>query len=211
MFRVLTVNLYNGRASSAGLARVLDDVQPDVMAAQELAPETAEVISDRFGHGMVAPAIDHTGMALVANHPLSVRRQPLPHRDALVAEGPVTIWCVHLANPIDTPPPWRERRRQVSALEELVRTSPGPTLLLGDLNATSIWPAYRRLTRHLEDGVAEWAESNGGRARPTWGYKPWVPAMLRIDHALMRNLKVHDSFTVRVPGSDHRALVVDVA
>lgn len=210
MFRVLTANLYNGRADAAGLAAVLDRVRPDFMAAQELAPETADVIVDRFPHGMIAPAVDHSGMALVGHEPLSVRRQPLPHRDALVAEGPAIMWCVHLANPVDAPPPGRERRRQVSALADLVEDSEGPALVVGDLNATPMWPAYRRLTRHLEDGVAEWARRNGRRPDRTWGYKPWMPALLRIDHALVRDLKVHDSFTVRIPGCDHRGLVVDV-
>lgn len=210
MFRVLTANLYNGRADAAGLARVLDAVRPDFMAAQELAPDAARVIADRFSHGMVAPATDHTGMALVGHEPLAVRRQPLPHRDALVAEGPVTMWCVHLANPVDIPPPWRERRRQVHALESFLTASTGPTLVVGDLNSTPVWPAYRRLARHLEDGVADWAEAAGGRPRRTWGYRPWLPAMLRIDHALVRDLKVHDSFIVRIPGCDHRGLVVDL-
>lgn len=210
MFRVLTANLYNGRADAAGLARVLDEVRPDFMAAQELAPDAARVIGERFSHGMVAPATDHTGMALVGHEPLTVRRQPLPHRDALVAEGSMTMWCVHLANPVDAPPPWRGRRRQVHALESLLTTSTGPTLVVGDLNATPLWPAYRRLTRHLGDGVAEWAETTGRRPPRTWGYRPWWPAVLRIDHALVRDLKVHDSFIVRIPGCDHRGLVVDL-
>lgn len=211
MFRLLTANLYNGRADSAGLGRIIDEVQPDIVAAQELAPDTADVLSARFPYGLVSPAIDHSGMALVGTAPLSVRRQALPHRDALVAEGPATIWCVHLANPVGTPPPVRARRLQVEALEELLAGSSGPTLLVGDLNSTPIWPAFKRLRRHLEDGVAEWASRTGRRARATWGYRPWLPAMLRIDHALVRHLKVHDAFTVRVPGCDHRALVVDVA
>lgn len=210
MFRVLTANLYNGRADPAGLARVLEELRPDFMAAQELAPDAAEVIADRFPHGMVAPAEDHTGMALVGHDPLPVRRQPLPHRDALVAENEMTIWCVHLANPVDMPPPWTARRRQVEELVARVEESRGPTLLLGDLNSTPVWPAYRRLTRHLQDGVAEWARAAGRRPARTWGYRPWLPAFLRIDHALMRDLKVDGSFTVRIPGCDHRGLVVDV-
>ncbi|MFP3913319.1 MAG: endonuclease/exonuclease/phosphatase family protein [Actinomycetota bacterium] len=210
MFRVLTANLYNGGASASALDHLLEELRPDVVAAQELAPDAGEVLGARFPHGMVAPALDHTGMALAGSVPLEVRRQPLPHRDALVAEGPVTIWCVHLANPVDAPPPILRRPRQVAALEALLAGSREPTLLVGDLNSTPLWPAYRRLRRHLDDGVAEWAERTGRPARATWGYRPWLPAMLRIDHALVRHLKVHEAFTVRVPGADHRALVVDV-
>lgn len=211
MLRVFSANLYNGNADSAALAGILERVDPDVVAAQELDPAAAAVIADRLPHGLVAPALDHSGMALASRIPMSVCRRSLPHRDALVAEtDSLTIWCVHLANPVDTPPPVRIRRAQVQAIEEELIGSQGPTLLVGDLNATPIWPAYRRLTRHLDDGVAEWASRGGSRPHRTWGYRAWVPPFLRIDHALVRDLKVHESFTVRVPGSDHRALVVDV-
>jgi endonuclease/exonuclease/phosphatase (EEP) superfamily protein YafD len=211
MLRVLTVNLYNGAASAEALGRILDDVQPDVMAAQELDPGAARVISSRLPHGTVAPATDHSGIALASRTPLEVRRQHLPHRDALVGRtDSMTIWCVHLANPVDLPPRTRARRAQVREIGRHLNDSTGPLLLVGDLNATPVWPAYRRLTQHLDDGVAEWARRNGKRPSRTWSYRAWFPPVLRIDHALVRDLKVHDTFTVEVPGSDHQALVVDV-
>ena len=36
--RVLTMNLANGRAQLAGLARLVERLDPDLLAAQELAP-----------------------------------------------------------------------------------------------------------------------------------------------------------------------------
>lgn len=210
MFRVLTANLFNGRAQTSGLDRILGEIEPDIVAGQEVGPNAAEVLGDRFPHGLIRPSLDYTGMALVARQPIEVRRQPLPHRDALVGAGPVTVWSVHLANPVDMPPPWKARKEQVHALKAHVEASTGPLLLVGDLNSTPIWPAYRRLTESLRDGVADWAAAAGTRARATWGYQPWLPAMLRIDHALVRGVAVRNSFTVRVPGSDHRALVVDL-
>lgn len=210
MLRVLSANLYNGRADPASLARLLDEMRPDVVAAQELAPNAAEVIADRLPHGLVSPALDHTGSAIAARFPLEVRRIPLPHRGALVAQESITIWCVHLANPVDAPPPLRKRRQQVLTLESKLRETTGPTLLVGDLNSTPVWPAYRRLTTLLDDGVAEWACRTGRRPRRTWGYRPWMPAMLRIDHALVRDVKVQNCQVRRITGADHRALIVDV-
>jgi endonuclease/exonuclease/phosphatase (EEP) superfamily protein YafD len=215
VLRILTANLYNGRARPAALAAVLDATDPDVVAAQELAPGSAEVLAERFPHGLIHPSLDHTGIALAASSPIAVTRRHLPHRDGMqglldLAGGRVLeLWSVHLANPVDSPPPIRARRAQVRALERAVAGT-GPLVVVGDFNATPIWPAYRRLTRGLTDGVAEWADASGRRPAPTWGYRAWLPAVLRIDHALMRGMRVAHASTVRVAGSDHRALVVDV-
>jgi endonuclease/exonuclease/phosphatase (EEP) superfamily protein YafD len=215
VLRILTANLYNGRARPTALAAVLDAARPHVVAAQELAPDSAEVLAERFPHGLIHPAWDHTGIALAATSPIDVTRRRLPHRDGmqgfidLEEGGTLELWSVHLANPVDSPPPIRARRAQVRALERAVAGT-GPLVVVGDFNATPLWPAYRRLTRGLVDGVAEWAASSGRRPAPTWGYRASLPAVLRIDHALMRGMRVAHASTVRVAGSDHRALVVDV-
>lgn len=210
VLRVLTANLYNGRADPEAVGDLIDATQPDVVAAQELAPNAAEVIARRLPHGLLLPAIDHSGAGLATRRPIDARRQPLPHRDAVVGRvDDLTIWSVHLANPVGAPPPIAARRAQVTALAELLAGA-RRTLLVGDLNATPAWPAYRALTRSLDDGVAEWALRCGHRPRPTWSYRPWLPPVLRIDHALVADLKVVRADTARVEGSDHRALIVDI-
>src|SRR5690606_39389020 len=211
MLRVLTANLYNGGADPSAFGQLLDRVDPDVVAAQELSSELADVIGARFDHGLLAPSDDYKGMGLVSRSPLAVERVSLPHRDAFVGPTGVTVWCVHPANPTARSPAIRARRAQVRGIADRLASTSGPTLLVGDLNATPSWPAYRRLRQHLDDGVADWARRNGRRPNRTWGLRPWWPAVLRIDHALVRDLAVLDTFTIRVPGSDHRALVVDVA
>lgn len=210
MIRLLTANLYSGRVRTDSLARILDEWNPDVVAAQELAPDTADVLSDRFGHGLLSPALDTHGVGLVARFPFTVRRLNLPHRDGMVGEGDFTVWSVHLANPVDFSPSLGARRAQVEVLAKAIGDPSTPTALVGDLNATPRWPAYKRLTRHLADGVAELAERNGGRPAPTWGYRPWLPALLRIDHVLVAHVKLLEARTLRLGGSDHRALLVDL-
>ena len=219
LLRIITANLYNGRADADALGEILDKTRPDVVAAQEMAPSAGAAIAARMPHGIVLPALDHTGAALAANQPIDVQRHSLPHRDALVGrlehEGrPLVIWSVHLANPIDIPPLTRKRRAQVLALEEALGRDLGPDgriMLVGDLNATPLWPAYRRLRRLLSDGVAEWAARTKTRPERTWSYRPGGRPLLRIDHALTAGMTVHNAETVVVPGSDHRALLVDVS
>ena len=211
MFRLLTANLFSANPVPAEIGPIIDRLEPDVVAVQELNPTAAEAIASRLPHGRLDPSADFKGMGLAARKPLTVERFPLPHRAALVARGDVTLWCVHLANPVDRPPPWKDRRQQVRMIKQQVDGLDGPVLVAGDLNATPTWPAYRRLTEHLDDGVAEWAERNGRKPERTWNYRPGWKPLLRIDHVLVRDLKVNNSFTVEVPGSDHRGLVVDVS
>lgn len=215
LLRILTANLYNGLADADALGKILDETRPDVVASQELGPSSAAVIAARMPHGLLLPALDHTGRGLASSRSIQVERLPLPHRDGLVgrldAHGPLTIWSVHLANPLDLPP--SPRGPQVRALAEAVAAAKAKgerIVLVGDLNATPLWPAYRHLRRHLEDGVVQWAERTGNRPSATWGYRPGMRPLLRIDHALVSGVEVTSVQNLAVAGSDHRALVVDI-
>ena len=43
--RIMTANLFNGRTRPDALARALDEIRPDIVACQELAPNAAAVIA----------------------------------------------------------------------------------------------------------------------------------------------------------------------
>lgn len=212
--RILSVNLLNGRASPASLRAVLDRTRPDVVAAQELAPNTATVLAERYGFGDVDPRRDYHGRALVASAPMDVAELPLPYRSGLrgrldLGGGDLSVVAVHLANPVLPRLRLLERRAQVRALMDELDGA-GPLVLVGDLNSTPLWPAYRRLTTRLADGVAAWARATGRRAPATWGFRPSGTATLRIDHVLVRGIEVVDVAVHRVVGTDHRALVADL-
>ena len=123
MVRVLTVNLYSSNSEPESLARVLDETEPDIVAAQEVNPRAAAVLRSRFSYGFVKPTLNHRGAALVAARPIDVHRYPLPHRSALMgsfdsADGHrLTLWNVHMVNPEAWPPPIGVRRRPMDALE----------------------------------------------------------------------------------------------
>lgn len=216
MLRVLTANLLGDRSSPLALAGLLDDTSPDIVAVQELAPSNAAVIRTRYPGGVLRPALGTNGMGLVGRLPLEVRRLPLPRRSALV--GSVTlpndqivgVWAAHLANPIDLPPSIGVRREQVRLLEEALDGNRSPLVLVGDLNASPRWPAYRQLRTRLDDGVADWARRNRTRPDRTWSYRPGLPRLLRIDHALVRGMTVTGVQVLPVRGSDHHALIVDL-
>lgn len=215
MLRVMTTNLLNGEGDPAALAALLDELQPDIVGVQELSANQASVIERHFPYGITKPRDDNEGNGLMSTHEMEVEVLELPYRTALRAsvdhEGrTIDVISMHLANPIDG---WRgklpERRRQLGALEPIL-AEPGLRIVIGDMNSTPAWPAYRRIRRHLDDPIAELAARRGHRPGNTWGYRPGWKARLRIDHVLTRGLEATAVEVREVRGSDHRAVVADL-
>ena len=212
--RLVTVNLYNGRVVPRDLERFLDDVRPDTLCAQEVGPDAGRVLERRFPHGAVSASMDFDGRALVSTRPMHPTPVELPFRGGFRAgvdlDGTeVEVITVHLANPLDGLTGIAARRAQLEGIErELSTLAVG--VLVGDMNATPSWPAYRRILSRIPDGVAEWADHNGVRAPATWAKSPSWPALLRIDHVFTRGIDVASARVERIAGLDHRAVVTDL-
>jgi endonuclease/exonuclease/phosphatase (EEP) superfamily protein YafD len=220
--RVLSMNLRNGGAGVSELARLIEVLAPDVVAVQELGPEQADLLGRRFSFGKLDAARDFTGMGLALRFPATVWRMPMSYRPAYVAEitlpgeppgaEAVEIINVHFAAP-HVPPPWRahaRRREQLRVLEAHLDASRRPRAVVGDLNATPLWPIYRRLRVHLTDAAVQAARQRGARPARTWGPRPGTPRLLRIDHALIEGLGILGVEVHPIPGSDHSALLLDI-
>ena len=86
--------------------------------------------------------------------------------------------------------------------------------MVGDFNATPIWPVYRAMAAVLEDLALTHARATGRRPRRTWPSWPeplgWF-RFLRIDHCFGHGLEVHHCEVVDLPGSDHKGLLLDLA
>lgn len=217
MVRVMTINLCRGHADVADFVGVLDRYRPDVVAVQELGRAHASVLGQRFGFGVLHPDHGGEGHGLVSSMPMTVGRLALPGRSGLQGEaraswGRFNVIAVHLLNPVDA---WLARgpfrRRQVAALCDLLDADPTDRILLGDLNATPGWPAYRQLTKRLTDAVAQWGEAHSVPPPCTWARRAGAPSRLRIDHVFASGLGARHVEVVDVKGSDHRALIVDMA
>jgi endonuclease/exonuclease/phosphatase family metal-dependent hydrolase len=195
------------------------ELDADIVAVQELVPSQAEALAAVLPHGRLDPATDFTGMGIARRSPGAVTRLPLRRRDAYLTEveldgATVELVNVHVLAP-HAGPPWQSfpgRRAQLRALDAYLAASPGRRrVMVGDFNATPLWPVYRRLTRRLRDGAWDPVRGNGGRPRPTWGPWPGAPRLLRIDHVLVCGITVSALRVVDVAGSDHSALVADLA
>ena len=215
-FRILTANLFSGRAQASGVQDLVERFTPDVMAVQELTSTLEPTLCSLFAHGAVASREKGDGIGLFSSRPTTIEILPLASHQALVGrvEDQFEVIAVHLPAP-QIPPPWktfRQRAADIAALEEYFSRAPTRArVLVGDLNSSPAWPAYRRLRRYLEDGPELVARRNGSRPARSWGPWPGSPRLLRIDHVLVSGLEPTGAEVVPVPGSDHSALVVDFA
>jgi endonuclease/exonuclease/phosphatase family metal-dependent hydrolase len=217
--RILTQNLYNGRAEPGSLARVLDEHRPHIVAVQELSANAARVLQDWGDDGLLDPRDDTTGMGMVLRGGAELSRLEFPARRPIVARlrgaewdlvGNTQVVNAHLMNPIVRPlsTTRRLRSRELACLRSILLTAT-PTearVVVGDLNSSPAWPLYQRLRRIATD-----AATQAGTARRTWGPRPGSPRLLRIDHAFLagpiRGLRTQ---AVRIAGADHSGLLVDI-
>jgi endonuclease/exonuclease/phosphatase family metal-dependent hydrolase len=219
----MTTNLlYKNGATAEALTEILDAVKPDILAVQELTPEVAPAITQRFEHHHVLPRTEGPGLGIAADRPVAFEEVAMPYRSGVLAMtqpdhwpefgGPVEILNAHLGNPIERWP-WQMvgiRREQIATIERSGSGAGARRILCGDLNATPLWPAYRRLRRTYRDGVREAKQRLGSRPRRTWAPVPGAPRLLRIDHVLVVGLDVAAAELVRVEGSDHLGVVAEL-
>ena len=222
--RILSANLWNGRADAEGFADLVLAMAADVVAVQEISPEQAEALSAVMPYGELQPGRDHNGMGIAMQRPGEMSRVPTVGRDVRVTRlepahwpqlsRPLEVLNVHITAPqiLLPKPAFLTRRRQMSALERHILENPSDhRVVLGDFNATPLWPAYRRIASHLTDAAITAAEQLGRPPARTWG--PWhrSPRLARIDHGFVKGLGVEDFQVVDVPKSDHCAIVMDVS
>jgi endonuclease/exonuclease/phosphatase (EEP) superfamily protein YafD len=222
--RILSANLWNGNADAERFAALLVDLQVDVAAVQELAPAQAAALARVLPHGALEPRLDYNGMGIAAPWPLTVRHLALPTRDARITEltlqcgdgAPLSVELINLHVKAPHSPlglrTMHCRRGQWRGLHRHIIAAPQrPRVLVGDFNATPLWPFYRRVATHFRDAALIAAQRHGRPVQRTWGPRPAGPRLLRIDHAFVHRVAVLDFQVVEVAGSDHRAVVVDIA
>lgn len=221
--RVVSANLLNGSVDPAWLADLVVSLRADVVALQEADPPHYEALAAELPHGHFEEGADHTGMGIALRHPeRHVAPVPLAWRDAhevlLHPEDwpgltrPLRVTNVHVAAPHVYRPPFYGfllRRRQVAQLERHFESASEPRVVIGDFNATPMWPAYKRLATHFTDAAISVAQAKGRPVLPTWGWQGGR-RRLRLDHAFTRGIRAEHFEVVPLEGSDHSAIVVDL-
>jgi endonuclease/exonuclease/phosphatase (EEP) superfamily protein YafD len=221
--RVFSANLYEGIADPDHLVR-LAQTRADVVAFQELTPPEVDRLS-RAGLDATFPyrwldARDASrGVGMWSRFPIAEPRRIGGYTFAFltaqirvpgVAADP-TVVVAHLAgpwpNPIDD---WRRDldRLPVTLSEVGERAGADCVILAGDVNSTTDMRPFRAL---LRNGYRDAAEQSGAGFTPTFPANSRIPPLIAIDHVLTRNCAATSLRTLRIPGSDHRGLVVTMA
>jgi len=215
--RIMSANLLVDQADPSALAAVIDEVDPDVVAVQELGTAAAQVIEASHPHGKLDPREDFFGLGIAAKRPVTVERLVVPERAGWVArldpddwpelDGPIEVIDIHLLNPLERP--WKAtqttRRQQIAGARDRVEATGLPSVIVGDMNSTPLWPEYKLLAQIGTDAAKE-----TGTAKRTWFQPVHGPRVLRIDHSFVRGLTPITTFVRRVRGSDHLALITDI-
>lgn len=215
---VMTANLYLGRADPSALVATVAQHQVDVLTVQELTPEAEAALREAglealLPRRVLVPLPGGRGAGVYSVHPLSAARQ-LPGYllvnlvvDVQVgAGGPVALFAVHPLPPLQQPGVWSAEQGRLAAD---LRAAGGRRTVVasGDFNASY---AHRQFRDLLALGYADAAEATGAGLVPTYPVDRSFPALVGIDHVLVRGAAVAGLRRVPIAGSDHHGLVADI-
>lgn len=213
--RVMSSNLYFGRADARRMVELVRANEVDVLALLELdSPGLADLaeagLFEVLPHRVLRSVGQGTGSALMSRHPLEelppVRPSTFAQPRALLHLPGGTspeIVAVHPRPPVSDVADWRgELARLPDGTEAQVR------ILAGDFNATLDHAALRRV---LDTGYHDAAEQRGKGLVPTWP-RGLFPPPVTIDHVLAdKRVAVRDYQVFDVPGADHDAVFAELA
>ena len=220
VLRVLTANLFAGRATADVVVELARRKNADVLFLQELTDDAAAGLQ-RAGLGdllphRVAQAMPYgTHVSIYARYPMRGGPPAAPPSAArctarldLPSGQFVQLACVHAAPPR---PPWSPgaTARWRSQLSALPAPGDGPHILAGDFNATLDHAQFRQL---LHRGYVDAASQAGNGLTTTWGpHRGRGLTLLAIDHVLTgRRCAVLTTSAHPLDGSDHRALYAEL-
>ena len=217
--RVVTANLYVLNPDPAAAGRALRDLQPDVLVVPELSPDgmaglRESGLLDDLPHSVVELGTREETVGLFSRLPLAdpsthpVGGRELPRATLTVAGVRVRLLTAHPLPPLSV----LERIWQAS-LADLAQEAEDeelPVVVAGDLNSDRDHAVFRGL---LDAGLRDAHDTVGRGLARTF---PAALPLLQLDHVLVRDgaggrLTPLDAREVRVPGSDHLAVLVDLA
>jgi endonuclease/exonuclease/phosphatase family metal-dependent hydrolase len=224
VLRVLSANMYFGEGDAEVIVALVREAGADVLCLQEL---TADAVT-RLRQAGLDELMPHTLLELRGSKPASngsgiYSRFPLGEGPAVppsmmaqptaLLELPdgdeVELMCVHPCAPGVRR--WGGPTRWHAELKALPPPGKLPRVLAGDFNSTLDHAVFRGVLRL---GYADAAQQTGNALVPTWqwpGKNDGKRALLPLDHVLVSPGCAVRAFSVHaVPGSDHRAVYVEI-
>jgi endonuclease/exonuclease/phosphatase (EEP) superfamily protein YafD len=218
VLRVLSLNAQAGSADPAAVVREIERHQVDVLAVQEMIPDMVPKLADAgvgtllpFCHLDSRPGASGTGLwsrwPLTPLPPVPGLKHAAPRARIEPVHGrPVTLTSVHTLAPM--PHNARRWQQELAAIRSALADGAGPQVVAGDFNASRDHRPFRRL---LAAGFLDCADAARRRMWPgfTWPARRGIPPVMRLDHVLVsqEGCTVPLCRTIRVPGTDHRAVL----
>lgn len=216
---VMNANLEFGEADASTVVEAVANRHVDVLVVEEMTPKAllggfaSAGLTRLLPYVAGSPDYSAAGTMVFSRFPLTdATRLPISNGGLAVtvaAPTPFRLLAVHPSQPLSAAPTWLgDLRRLRAAATAAVAT--GPTLVVGDLNAT---PDHQPFRRVLGVGLRDAAEQANAGWQPTWPHSTRlpVPRVITIDHVLAsRQMLAVRTSTVDVPGTDHRALVAQL-
>ncbi|MBT8102504.1 MAG: endonuclease/exonuclease/phosphatase family protein [Gammaproteobacteria bacterium] len=214
---ILHANVHRTNADSTRFVALVNEQQPDVLVIQEATADwlaSLGPIRPSYPYKVEEPRDDSFGIALFSKFPLDrtavLASDPLGFPDivarALIGGKHLTIISTHPMPPIGSFN-YGSRNVQLDSVAKLAARTPGPLVVIGDLNITMWADHYRKL--EATSGLKN-ARKGFGIA-PTWPLF-FIPAIIPIDHCLISDdLYVRDLTTGSRIGSDHLPLICKIS
>lgn len=213
--RVMTANMLGDAGDGPALVAAVLDADVDVLVVPEMSTATlAEMrgagLDGLLPHAAGEPAAGAAGTMVFAREPITdVAPLPTEMGSWSMRVGETTLFAVHPAYPLRIEA-WRAEQARLRAAVAQQR----PDLVAGDFNATLDHAPMRAL---LDLGYRDATEASGSGWQPTWpqdrrGLVGLLPPLVQIDHVLIADgWTSSTTWTLPIAGSDHRALVAEVA
>ncbi|MCO6559321.1 MAG: endonuclease/exonuclease/phosphatase family protein [Bifidobacterium sp.] len=221
--RVMTANVYKGRASAKAVVEAVSDQRVEVLALQETTKPfvralKAEGIDDYLPYSQISSSDGKYGNALFSATPLDSPADDDVDSSASFMPGgtvtfgggetPIRFVSVHTTSP--KPGYWNEWRTSLDEVAAMRSHKNDRYVLMGDFNATTDHTPFRNI---LGSRFHDAAQSSGSGFVFTWpANKPGVPKFAGIDHIVLdQGIVAGQVATVPIPGSDHAALLATIA
>ena len=221
--QVMSMNLFRGAADPATVLETAALERVDVLVLEEVTPEALRELEE-FGVDEAYPyrvGVPHAGvegtMAFATHRIRDVEQLDTGFDswsfDVVLPEGPLRVYAVHARPPYGDAEGWHA---DLSAIATAAESDRDLDLIVGDLNATPDHAEFRTL---IDLDLRSAAERVNAGWQPTWPdheEKSFLgiplPRLVQIDHVLVgRTMTATSSETLSITGSDHRALIVEVA
>jgi endonuclease/exonuclease/phosphatase (EEP) superfamily protein YafD len=206
-------NVQSSNPNSELLLKQVSEQSPDILVLQEVNKRWIEDISSlsaEYPHHVVRSREDNFGIAVYSKLPiissefLYLGESTVPSIKALIAidDKNFTLVTSHTLPPI-SPYYFRARNAQIDAISNLINSTKGPRILVGDLNITPWSAFYKPLTNN--SGLVDARKGVG--VVPTWP-AGFYPMSIPIDHVMVsEDINVVNMYSGKNVGSDHLPLI----